>query len=285
MLYTVIYVSFSIQKKSLAKRTQQRRFISTKFASFVDEMFEVEEVVVQKTYSEDEIYIDVYVALIPKKEAAGILQTFCDEIPLQMYGLNHLKRIQPLNRSDKSSPLQIVVCPVKLYDEIPSHVKALYAEKDVRKVCRLEPQCRSEFEAWNVGWPINFHASHLEKEREKGLAEDELKQVQFAHSVLQNEESAHGTTSGCGVVINPENGKVVATTSDAQGVLVLKYRKLNPDSTATDELYASEVFQALHTPTMMCIEGVAAAVRGDIRSEGNSTTFLTIVNSLAWYLM
>lgn len=231
-------------------------------------MVEVEEVVVQKSYTEDEISIDVYVALIAKKEAASILQIFCDEIPLQLYGLNHLKRIQPLDRSDKSSPLQIVICPVKLYDDIPEHIKIMCSVKEIRKVCRLEPQCRSEFETWNRDWPINFHASHLEKEREKGLCADELKQVQYAYSVLENEAEKCTSREGCGVVINPENGKVVATTSDARQVLASKYHARNPEVGSAEELHSSAVFQALHTATMQCIEGVAAVVRGDIRSEG-----------------
>lgn len=236
-------------------------------------MVEVEEVVVQKSYTEDEICIDVYVALIAKKEAASILQTFCDDIPLQLFGLNHLKRIQPLDRSDKSSPLQIVICPVKLYDDIPAHIKLMCSVKEVRKVCRLEPQCRSEFEAWNRDWPINFHASHLEKEREKGLCAEELKQVQYAYSVLQSEEDKCTSRAHCGVVMNPENGKVVATTSDALQVLASKYHTQNPEGASVEELQSSAVFQALHTATMQCIEGVAAVVRGDIRSEGSDIVY------------
>lgn len=233
-------------------------------------MFEIEEVVVQKSYTEEEIYIDVFVALIQKKEAASILEKFCEEIPLQSYGLNHLKRIQSLNRSDKSCPLLIVVCPVKLYDEIPTHIKALCNEKEVRKVCRLEPQCRSEFEDWNVGWPINFHASHLEKEREKGLSVDEIKQVQFAFDVLLREEENSANIGGCGVVINPENGKVVTTTSDAHQFFMRKYNTLKPGIEIADErVVSSSVFQALHTATMQCIEGVAAVVRGDLKNGGN----------------
>jgi hypothetical protein len=149
---------------------------------------ECTEIVVQKTYSEEEVYTEVYTTLIERKDAATVLEMFCKDVPLQNYGLNHLKRIQPLDRSARDGPLQIVVCPVHSFDEVPQHVRDVCSEKQVVKVCSIAPTTRPEFEAWNKCWPINFHASHLEKEREKGLTREDLQQVEQVDSGLYSRQ-------------------------------------------------------------------------------------------------
>ena len=234
-------------------------------------MVEFREVIVQETYTADQVYVDAFVALIDKKKAAFVLDMFCNDIPLQNYGLNHLKRIQPLDRTDKTGPLQIVVCPVKCYDEVPNHIKEVCKELRTVTVCKLAPACRSEFESWNKNWPINFHATQLEKDRERGLDSTEIAQLNAAHQRLledQTELLNLGITNG-GLIINPENGKVVATVRDALNVLRPRFAtnasetvSEGQDSAAMDRArFGSSMFRNLYTPTMLCIEAVAAAVR------------------------
>lgn len=242
-------------------------------------MVDFKEVIIQQSYTEDQIYVDAYVALIEKKQAAFVLDMFCNDIPLQNYGLNHLKRIQPMSRTDKTGPLQIVVCPVKCYDEVPKHIKDVCAELRTVSVCKLAPACRSEFETWNQNWPINFHATQLEKDRERGLDTSEVAQIKTAlDRLLQDQPDlvALNIRSG-GLVINPESGKVVATVSDALDVLRSRFSSHNGGSEITDARAAdtrrfnTSMFKNLYTPTMLCIEAVAAAVRKG--NNGCSTTF------------
>lgn len=234
-------------------------------------MVDFREVIVQESYTLDQVYVEAYVALIEKKQAAFVLDMFCNDIPLQNYGLNHLKRIQPLDRTDKTGPLQIVVCPVKCYDEVPKHIKDVCTELRTVTVCKLAPACRSEFESWNKNWPINFHATQLEKDRERGLDTTEISQLNTAHQRLlfdQAELENLGITTG-GLIINPESGKVVATVSDALEVLTARFAAsasesapAGEDSAAVDRArFGSSMFRNLYTPTMLCIEAVAAAVR------------------------
>jgi hypothetical protein len=220
---------------------------------------ECTEIVVQKTYTEEEVYTEVYTTLIERKNAASVLEMFCNDVPLQNYGLNHLKRIQPLDRSARGGPLQIVVCPVHSFDEVPQHVRDVCSEKQVVKVCSIAPTTRPEFEAWNKCWPINFHASHLEKEREKGLTREDLQQVEQAFHWLQADAESHRW--GGGVAINPENSKVVATASETMTI----WRQRCPDAGTEWE---NKACTTVYTPTMLCIEGVAAVVRGEVPSRG-----------------
>ena len=229
-------------------------------------MVQIKEVVIQQTYTEAEVYIDVFVALIEKKQASSVLDTFCNDLPLQNYGLNHLKRIQPFSRTDKAGPLQIVVCPVKCYDEVPKHIKDICTELRTVSVCKLAPACREEFESWNKNWPINFHASQLEKDRERGLDSFEIAQAKTAHDRLLADQSKLGTFNihHGGLVINPENGAVIATLSEALEVVRSRFPvsgETEGTAAADAVRFNSGIFSKLYTPTMLCIEGVAAAVR------------------------
>jgi len=229
-------------------------------------MVQVKEVVIQQSYAKSEVYVDVYVALIEKKQASSVLDTFCNDLPLQNYGLNHLKRIQPLSRTDKAGPLQIVVCPVKSFDEVPKHIKDICTELRTVSVCKLAPACREEFESWNKNWPINFHATQLEKDRERGLESFEVAQIKTAYDRLLADQSNlavfniyHG-----GLVMNPENGAIIATLSDALDVVRNRFpvaAETEDTANADAVRFNSGIFTKLYTHTMLCIEGVAAAVR------------------------
>jgi hypothetical protein len=230
---------------------------------------------VQKTYSEEEVYTEVYTTLIERKDAASVLEMFCKHVPLQNYGLNHLKRIQPLDRSARDGPLQIVVCPVHSFDEVPQHVRDVCSEKQVVKVCSIAPTTRPEFEAWNKCWPINFHASHLEKEREKGLTREDLQQVEQAFQWLQADAESHRW--GGGVAINPDNSKVVATASETMATS----RKRCQDA---GEEWENQMCTTVYTPTMLCIEGVAAVVRGEVPSRGTRASAPSLITFVVGYL-
>eukprot|EP01032_Pedospumella_encystans_P000814 gene814-941_t len=66
--------------------------------------------------------------------------------------------------------------------------------------------------------------------------------------------------------MNPENGAVIATLSDALEVVRSRFPvSAETEGTAAADAvrFHSGIFTKLYTPTMLCIEGVAAAVRRD----------------------
>ena len=274
-------------------------------------MIEFNEIVITESYSLDEIYTEVYVVLIDKKDTSFTLELFSNDIPLQEYGLNHLKRIQPLHRLDKNCQLQVILCPLSKFEDLPKGVKDFCQDKKrlIVTVSKLPPANRTEFESWNKCWPINFHASQLEKDREKGLNELEKEQLNVACAALSLEEENMTKCCKCSdaaVIVNPVNGRVVATSSS--GLQILQNRlnfhagqtnsiKLSHASTEEGDegeggnvksgacgggdskhpsaTMTSSLFSALYTPTMLCIEGVAEAVRGEGETPGveGTTTF------------
>jgi hypothetical protein len=156
------------------------------------------------------------------------------------------------------------------FDEIPERIRSKCASKVTVKVCKLAPACRAEFEAWNQGWPINFHASHLEKEREKGLCAEDFAQVKMAEEVLAAEESL--LPYGGGVIVNPENGRIICSTSEAKSLLWRRFTAAEDSAVASTKAPADAALTteggalcvALYTPTMLCIHGVAAVLRGEM---------------------
>ena len=70
--------------------------------------------------------------------------------------------------------------------------------------------------------------------------------MQFLSALQQDEIDSNGRSGA--VIVNPMSKKLVMTSAMA-------YKHL-----LTDSMYCA----ALHTPTMLCIDGVAAKIRGDI---------------------
>jgi hypothetical protein len=99
----------------------------------------------------------------------------------------------------------------------------------------------------------------LEKDREKGLSDVERNQIFACVHALTRDEASRGGSGG--VIVNPDCGLVVATTTEAAELV----RSRSADDSSEG---STELFDKLYTPTMLCIEGVAAVVKGDMPGKG-----------------
>ena len=113
--------------------------------------------------------------------------------------LSHLKRIQKLTDEDISKYdiqndltagkkyLQMVLCPSEVwtqFEDSPLSVKlnALVTTTTTLQVCKLAPLSRSEFDAWNIYWPMVFHPGEIERSTALDKLSDryELNQKRYA---------------------------------------------------------------------------------------------------------
>ena len=187
-----------------------------------------------------------------------------DALPLERYGLGHLKRIRrftsPIyNRQSgipliipagitnesiekeernldkdsensplivdnnkmikKSKPVQILLVPETHNDDISSIFGSLVdlnedmlTDKFLVSVAKYMPNYREEFDKWVPYWPINFRPSDADREREKGLPNEDI-EIMRRHMIevlleCDNLKEICGSDRG-GVIVNPIGNKVI----------------------------------------------------------------------------
>ena len=259
-------------------------------------MINADEVLFFRELSESEACTEVYVRDISPKDASAVLQQLADLLPLQSYGLTHLKRVRR-QKADSDGVcakheyrLQVLLCPVSEYEYLSDDTKVLTGIQDRSKLVAVQasktaPQTRAEFESWSSLWPTLFRPTELDRDRELGThSEDDLKLIrQYMKMVVEDEEECSRlalefpglvdksnseaeilrfleslNVSG-GIVVNPENGFIVCTSSAF-------YRsKFDDDSVSSDGKKAS-FSHPLNSTTMRCIEAVACIVRSEMES-------------------
>ena len=259
------------------------------------------------TYSNDDIMINVVVAQIDPKQASTILQSYATSLPLQQYNLTHMKRVR---RDMVSHVLEVLICPVRCYDDVSSSLKEMC--KPVTRVItvpRLAPLTRAEYDEWGEHWPTLFRPNAVDKERERGhtdeevshhvkymtlMDEDALRASKEWSQLFGDQSNPQSSTSppfrGGGIVVNPENGSVSRCVCSPPFywfcVLTLTYvyslslthsfdcnrlpcrsQVVTMSHTVMQYVSRTKGANALRNPlldsTMLCIEGVAAAVRGE----------------------
>lgn len=252
---------------------------------------EVTEIISRQEYHMEDIAIDMYAIYVHKTVVTNVMELLNAYAPLSQFGLDHLKRIQSQDRrrgndttlEQKSDDLRVLLCPVAQFDLLDESIKQLGSRKQVVQASRLKPITRDQFLLWGKLWPINYHINQQEKDRQKGLTAQDLQQMERAHLMLWERSvekgNGKGTADGVhcspttvfqgGLMINPDNGRVVMTSWTAlEHLLANRKRGLS----SSQHLLS----QALHTPTMLCIEGVAALMRGDMENSGESPLLCTL---------
>ena len=248
---------------------------------------EVTEIISRQEYSVEDIVIDMYAIYVHKTAVTSAMEVLNASAPLSQFGLDHLKRIQSQDRrlgndfdndttaGQKSDDLRMLLCPVAHFDLMDESIKQLGSRKQVVQASRLKPITRDQFLLWGKLWPINYHINQQEKDRQKGLTAEDMQQMERAHRMLweSSVEKGKGTADGVhcspsavfqgGLMINPDNGRVVMTSWTASEYLFVSRKR---GLSSSQQLLS----QALHTPTMLCIEGVAALMRGDMKNSGES---------------
>lgn len=246
---------------------------------------EVTEIISRQEYHVEDIAIDMYAIYVHKTVVTSVMELLNAYAPLSQFGLDHLKRIQSQDRrrgndtalEQKSDDLRVLLCPVAQFDLLDESIKQLGSRKQVVQASRLKPITRDQFLLWGKLWPINYHINQQEKDRQKGLTAQDLQQMERAHRMLWERSvekgNGKGTADGVhcspttvfqgGLMINPDNGYMVMTSWTASEHLLANRKR---GLSSSQHLLS----QALHTPTMLCIEGVAALMRGDMENSGES---------------
>ena len=188
--------------------------------------------------------------------------------------MRHLKRARKCLSSESSKPeLELVICPQSVAEnDVSDEIKSLFQEIRVVNVCRHKPQSRIEFKEWGESWPIIFRPTELSEERERGLPPSDLQNIRHHLSSLSKQDpSSHSLRDRDGLIVNPLQNEVsclVHSSSSSDLVLqvvisadqVRDYLDKMPRhasrSITTNPLYSS-------SPSLLCIEGVAALVRGE----------------------
>jgi len=193
-----------------------------------------------------------------------------------------------------SDVLEVVLCPENVLDGLSVTLKAQFPKIRTLPVARFAPQSRLEFEELGKLWPIVFRPSEIDRLREQGLDQSELKLLETHLNALMADASevskirkdeglvnevsysastftsngeriqSAGTaaaecnltttapvvagTTGGGVIVNPVNGMVVATSSQALRRLLSVHG-------------AAVLTHPLFSPTTLCIDAVATIVR------------------------
>ena len=206
----------------------------------------IDEIIGARSYSIDEIMMNVAVARIDPKQASEILQEFATLLPLQEYNLDHMKRVRR-SLTDRDV-LEILICPERCIKDVPISLRDKCIPDTVRitTVPKVKPMTRAEYEEWGANWPTMFRPNAVDKMREKGFTKAEMLQhfhfmslvEKDAGDVMQQRDEALGFgvlggtgilrddekrallsgsinchLKGGGIIINPQNGMVSWTSA------------------------------------------------------------------------
>lgn len=210
---------------------------------------------------------------IKNKDTKNVL---CKDVPLEEYELLHLKRVR--KKKEENDMVEIAVCPYSSYHTLKSSVQEIRDQypKETIPVARYSPISKTEFKDWSQYWPINYHPTELERNREKGLDEAELAAITKFRKRLEsdNENIAAMSDSNflhhAAILVNPITQEILATSKRAYEELILRYGK--------EYVY----HHPLITPTMVCINHIANIVSGIIPPEDGKIPFdntLSICNT------
>lgn len=226
----------------------------------------IQEIKDERKLEEHEIYMTAIACEIEPKLASAALEHFSALLPLQQYGLGHLKRMRRTiveksldRRQHDIILLEILVCPQKNVEQIPVELLKYCDKQRVVTVAKIPALNRIEFEEWGRIWPSSFRPNLLEREREQVMSQDENKRIsrymEFVKLDGNRLEIELKKQNDGGIIVNPVNEAIVMTSANAY----LHVIKMEGEAACTHPLYTS---------SMICIEGVSAIVRGEIDAKG-----------------
>ena len=233
-----------------------------------------------------DLQIYVTVGIIESKKASFVLKTLSSIIPLQHFGLNHLKRARkPIktnngDHNNDNSKLEIILAPSNNMNRVPQEVLSLLLSTKEIYTYKVAPESKEESDEWNKIWPTYHKPSNLQIDRMNGCSEDQCKLAilnlkaaiydaeRFSYSVTHNNNGIDGEYDGHGaIVVNPLNGKIVMTSYDSW-CYILETQKNNKNNNNDNNNQVIErcISHPLYTPVMLCIKGVAELICGNMTS-------------------
>ena len=103
-----------------------------------------------------------------------ILEKFCILLPLQQYGLGHLKRMRRYENDKGNTLLEILVCPEKYFEQIPLELLNYCNKKNIVKVSKIPALNKNEFEEFGRIWPSSYRPNLIERDRENGPTQEHI---------------------------------------------------------------------------------------------------------------
>lgn len=232
------------------------------------------EIVIDRSTTLEESLVHVITISVKNRDTKKILDVLCKEVPLEEYELLHLKRVR--KKKDENDMVEIVVCPSPSYRTLNASVQDICDQysKDEVLVAKFSPISKMEFKDWGQYWPINYHPSELERNREKGLSEDEIAVISKFHTKLESDNTNIIQLTNAqfqnhaAFIVNPMTQNILASSMLAYQLLQSRYGQ--------ELLYDHKLL----TPTMVCIDHLAEMVSGHIPPEAGKYSIYPILKCL-----
>jgi tRNA-specific adenosine deaminase 3 len=238
--------------------------------------------VATRNVTAEEALTDVLVACFDPNKTNDILMILSDDLPLGDFNLLHAKRVRKAR--DLNNMVEILLCPSKkLQDRLTDRVRLLLKSalhQRVVKVATFPATTPVEHLEWNSYWPISFHINELERQRQKGIPEEEIKcliqnwhRLLEDHKIVTEELGWNEHAGGCGgLMVNPITNQVICTVSQA-----LRHHLSVHSSTL--------VFRnPLLCPTLLCVDYVAMIARGVVGGKETLSSGHYLCTGLDLYL-
>jgi hypothetical protein len=248
-------------------------------------MKKIEEVIINRVFqSETEYLITVLTIIIPGKKTNDIMKFLCDEFPLQLWEIGHLKRVRkPFDKPECASKgyVEMIICTEEYYNtEIQPLEESVALEEDEKKKKLLQlltssedcierkiqlvgkylPESKNEFDLWNKYWPINFHPNELERVRQKTFSEEERTEIHKLSLLLleerRNNEDKYQLSNFGGFIYNSNNHQIICKTSGVLEEFVIR------------GVLQKHVSDPLLSTTMICVDEVARIARAEQSGRG-----------------
>ena len=140
----------------------------------------VNEILPVRVFADGEDLCQVVAAYIDKADASKKLLLLSEQLPLQQFGLQHLKRIRKIKNEDNSCQLQVIFCTETYFENVSTEIKAQFRGFCNVIVPKYGPLCTDgktyrtmltnvvvigmfflyfivEFKRWGTKWPLIFH--------------------------------------------------------------------------------------------------------------------------------
>ena len=137
----------------------------------------------------------------------------------------------------------------------------------ILKASKIEPNCKEEFKRFGMFWPVNFHPSQQERDREKGISPSDLSSI-YANITQLKEDKANvckllaKVDCGGAIIVNPSNNGVLATSYEA----LVRLSQEHGDGILQHPLY---------TPAYLCIDEMGHLARHQNMTDKKGTFIST----------
>lgn len=227
---------------------------------------------IQKENKKDQLAtrLVLFSRLESPKKASGIMKVLSSKLPLNMYGLLHLKRI----RKDDIG-LSILLCPLKAWLDISESLRNEWSleyglsEPQEVEVPLYPPLTKDDMLFHQLKWPQNFHDPKPIEQLIPPTYSEEKSMMWYLWAAIADSQSNHSSvllsnsnenshensceevreTSG-GVLVDPITGNIIISSSNVRKEL-LTSNKMNGDNVCVTE----EMNHPLETAVMLCLQG------------------------------